>query len=67
MNIGEEEPEDVAVRRYMKAVMESKVLEVLRWRKTKETKIEVGHYHLRQLNHSPSQSAPSSGLQAPNA
>lgn len=46
MNLGEEEPEDIAVRRYMKAVMESKVLEVLRWRKTKETKIEVTAPHL---------------------
>ena len=42
VNLGEEEPEDIAVRRYMKAVMESKVLEVLRYRKTKETKIEAG-------------------------
>jgi hypothetical protein len=27
VNLGEEEPEDIAVRRFMKAVMESKVIE----------------------------------------
>lgn len=74
VNLGEEEPEDIAVRRYLKAVTESKVLEVLRWRKTKETKIEAGRplmngHHVqvastrlsRSLIHCPS------GLQATHA
>ncbi len=30
VNLGEEEPEDIAVRRFMKAVMESKVIEQVR-------------------------------------
>ncbi|KXZ48762.1 hypothetical protein GPECTOR_25g346 [Gonium pectorale] len=40
VEVGEDEPEDVAVRRYMKLVMQSRVVEKLRARKTKETKIE---------------------------
>ncbi|GFR52571.1 hypothetical protein Agub_g15163 [Astrephomene gubernaculifera] len=39
-NIADDEPEDVTVRRYMKLVMQSRVLEKLRARRTKETKIE---------------------------
>lgn len=30
VNVGEEEPEDIAIRRYMKAVMDSKVLDAVR-------------------------------------
>ncbi|KAG2493706.1 hypothetical protein HYH03_008220 [Edaphochlamys debaryana] len=40
VEVGEDEPEDVAVRRYMKLVMQSRVVEKLRARKVKETKIE---------------------------
>ncbi len=30
VNVGEEEPEDIAIRRYMKAVMDSRVLDAVR-------------------------------------
>ncbi|EFJ42299.1 plastid/chloroplast ribosomal protein S21 [Volvox carteri f. nagariensis] len=40
VEVAEDEPEDVAVRRYMKLVMQSRVVEKLRARKVKETKIE---------------------------
>ncbi|GLC46134.1 hypothetical protein PLESTB_001193700 [Pleodorina starrii] len=40
VEVAEDEPEDAAVRRYMKLVMQSRVVEKLRARKTKETKIE---------------------------
>lgn len=39
VQVGEEEPEDSAVRRFMKQVMDSRVIEQLRARKTVETKI----------------------------
>lgn len=40
VDVAEDEPEDVAVRRFMKQVMQSRVVEQLRARRTKETKIE---------------------------
>ncbi|PNH07638.1 hypothetical protein TSOC_005888 [Tetrabaena socialis] len=40
VDVMEDEPEDAAVRRYMKLMMQSRVVEQLRGRKTKETKIE---------------------------
>ncbi|KAG2444443.1 hypothetical protein HXX76_001196 [Chlamydomonas incerta] len=40
VEVAEDEPEDVAVRRYMKLVMQSRVVEKLRARRTKESKIE---------------------------
>lgn len=48
VTVGEEEPEDIAIRRYMKAVMDSRVLDQLRARKVKETKIEAYKRRLRE-------------------
>eukprot|EP00195_Chlamydomonas_chlamydogama_P007077 CAMPEP_0202894786 /NCGR_PEP_ID=MMETSP1392-20130828/4108_1 /ASSEMBLY_ACC=CAM_ASM_000868 /TAXON_ID=225041 /ORGANISM="Chlamydomonas chlamydogama, Strain SAG 11-48b" /LENGTH=192 /DNA_ID=CAMNT_0049579577 /DNA_START=57 /DNA_END=635 /DNA_ORIENTATION=- len=48
VQVGEEEPEDIAVRRFMKAVVQTKVIEKLRSRKTKETKIEAYKRRLRE-------------------
>merc|ERR1719217_929273 len=46
--LGEEEPEDIAVRRFMKAVMESKVIDQMRARRYTETKIEAYKRRLRE-------------------
>jgi len=48
VNLGEEEPEDIAVRRFMKAVMDSKLLDKLRARRYTETKIEAYKRRLRE-------------------
>jgi hypothetical protein len=48
VSVAEEETEDIAVRRYMKAVMDSKVLEALRARKTRESKIEAYKRRMRE-------------------
>ncbi|KAG1671027.1 hypothetical protein FOA52_014271 [Chlamydomonas sp. UWO 241] len=48
VNLGEEEPEDIAVRRFMKAVMDSKLLEKLRTRRYKESKIELYKIRMRE-------------------
>lgn len=48
VEVGEDEPEDVAVRRYMKLVMQSRVVEKLRARRTKESKIEEYKRRLRE-------------------
>lgn len=40
VEVAEDEPEDMAVRKFMKQVMQSRVVEQLRARRTKETKIE---------------------------
>lgn len=37
MNLAEDEPEDIAVRKFMKKVVESRVIEQLRARRYKET------------------------------
>lgn len=48
VQVGEEEPEDSAVRRFMKQVMDSRVIEQLRARKTVETKIVKYKRELRE-------------------
>jgi len=40
VNVGEDEPEDIAVRKFMKKVVESRVIEQLRARRYKETPLE---------------------------
>lgn len=46
--VGEDESEDIAVRRFMKQVVQSKVIEKLRARKHKETKIEAYKRRFRE-------------------
>ncbi|GAX77839.1 hypothetical protein CEUSTIGMA_g5281.t1 [Chlamydomonas eustigma] len=48
INLEDEEAEDIAVRRFMRAVMDSKVVEQLRARKTKESKIEAYKRRMRE-------------------
>ncbi len=48
VEVGDEEPEDAAVRRYMKLVMQSRVMENMRARKTRETKIEAYKRRFRE-------------------
>lgn len=48
VQVGEEEPEDIAVRRFMKSVMETRLIEQLRARRYTETKIECAKRRLRE-------------------
>lgn len=48
VNIAEDESEDSAVRRYMKQVMQSKVIDQLRARRRVESKIETHKRRLRE-------------------
>jgi ribosomal protein S21 len=48
VEVGEDEAEDLAVRRFMKRVVESKVIEQLRARRTRETKIEAYKRRFRE-------------------